>query len=101
MFIGSQCLAQSEFLEDDLEIMGVFRAVIKYMLSKQELLIKVPKKIFRKRENFFLFLSPTKGTAKYLLYITSVMPHILNTPRLSLFVGILRKKVLTANWGEP
>ena len=36
-----------------------------------------------------------------LLYVTSVMPHILNTPLLSLFVGILRKKVLTANWGEP
>ena len=50
---------------------------------------------------FFLFSSLTNGTAKYLLYITSVMPHILNTPLLNLFVGILRKKVLTANCGEP
>ena len=37
VFIGGPCLAQSEILEDDLQIMGVFRAVIKYMLSKQEL----------------------------------------------------------------
>ena len=50
MFVGSQGLAQLKLLEDDLQIMGVFGAVIKYMLSKQELLIKVPKKIFRKRE---------------------------------------------------
>ena len=57
MFVGSQGLAQLKLLEDDLQIMGVFGAVIKYMLSKQELLIKVPKKIFRKREKDSLHFS--------------------------------------------
>ena len=52
-------------------------------------------------KNFCRFLSPTNGTAKYLRYTTSVMPHMLKTPLLSLFVGIFKKKVLTANCGEP